>query len=132
MTTLRLTNVPSAEPLTQRTQRIGNVSVFRCSGEIGYDEEEQLRSAISNQSRSGSLVLDFAEARVLDSTWLGALVTAAAHATASGVQLKLMNLHPSVEAVLRQNNLVAAFEICSPAEVISLWCAALRSRNREL
>jgi anti-anti-sigma factor len=95
---------------------------LRCSEQLDRDDEERLRSTISSHSRAGAVVLDLADVGVLDSAWLGALVTSAAHAVASVTQLKLMNVHPPVEAFLRQNNLLTAFEICSPAEVISLWC----------
>jgi anti-anti-sigma factor len=119
------TNVPSADILTVKIQRIGNVSVFHCSERVLDGDEEQLHSAISSQSRSGPVVLDLRELSVLDSAWLGTLMTAAACGVANGTQLKLMNLRPSVEAMLRQNNLLAAFEICSPTEVIALWCRAM-------
>ena len=113
------------EKMTVVVQRIGNISVFRCVENMSDDDVERLSSAISSHSRGGEIVLDFAEVSVLDSVWLGTLVTAAACATASGTRLRLMNVRPPVEAVLDQNNLLSAFDICSPNEVVTLWCHAV-------
>jgi anti-anti-sigma factor len=104
-------------------EALAAVSVCSVEKVISQDEES-MRSTIQS-AESDTVVLDFAQVDCMDSSRLGMLVAVARYASARGTQLKLMNLHPEVFAVLKQNNLFEVFEICSPREVINLWCRAV-------
>jgi anti-anti-sigma factor len=108
-------------------QKLGDVSVFHCSGRIAAGEEERLRAAVRNQARSRTIVLDLAEVTAIDAAGVGMLVSLRAWSQASGSELKLMNLNSRVEKVLRLTKLRSAFEVCSVREMMDLLCRADRS-----
>lgn len=126
------THVPEAgTSLTVTPQTLGDVSVLRCAGKITLDDEQLLRTAIQSQSRSRAIVLDLAQVQAIDAAGLGTLVAIRGWAIAIGAELRLMNLTPRVEEVLEVTNLMAAFEVCSFREMMTLLCRAMRSTQIE-
>jgi anti-anti-sigma factor len=106
-------------------QKLGETLVFHWSRSASADEAE-LIAAMRSESPAGGMVLDLAQFESIDSSRLGTLVAAAREAARNAIHLKLMNVRPGVEAFLRENNLLAVFEMCSPREVLTLWCQAAR------
>jgi anti-anti-sigma regulatory factor len=106
-------------------QKLGDTFVFQWSRSAAADEAE-LIAAMRSESPAGGMVLDLAQFESIDPSRLGTLVTAAREAARNAIRLKLMNVRPGVEAFLRDNNLLAVFEMCSPHEVLTLWCRAAR------
>ena len=106
-------------------RKLGETLVFQWSRNPAADEAE-LIAAMRSESPAGGMVLDLAQFESIDPSRLGTLVTAAREAARNAIRLKLMNVRPGVEAFLRENNLLAVFEMCSPREVLTLWCQAAR------
>lgn len=103
---------------------LGDVTIFRCSGEITLEYTETLRILVLNQPRIRIAVLDLAEIRAIDAAGLGMLVSLRTWATTTGTALRLMNLTPRVEDLLKLTNLRSAFEICSVPDMFDLMCRA--------
>jgi anti-anti-sigma factor len=120
--------VPTTVASTSSMQTLGDVSVVQCGRTLGALEQELLRSAIQS-AVTQTIVLDLARLGGIDSTGLGVLVTMARYATACSTRLKLMNVRPAVASFLNENNLLTVFEMCSPREVIAIWCRAVRHRS---
>ena len=110
--------------LTLTIQKLGDV--IHCSGRITAGEEDLLRTAVRNQSRIRTAVLDLADISAIDAAGVGMLVSLRSWSKASGTELKLMNVTPRVEAVLQLTNLRSAFEVCSFREMMELVCRADR------
>jgi anti-anti-sigma factor len=105
------------------TQKLGNISTFRCTeGIIGRDGQT-LWNTVS-QSCARAVVLDLANVRAIDAAGLGTLVSLRMWAHASGTTLKLMNLTPFVEQILELTQLRGMFEVCSVPEMLDLLCRA--------
>lgn len=118
--------------LSLTVHNLGDVTVFRCAGQIAFGSGDSLRTAISTQSRTRIAVLDLAGITAIDAAGLGILLSMRARALASGVELKLMNLTPKVEELLELTNLRSAFKVLSAAEMLDLLCRALhQSRSEE-
>ena len=75
--------------------------------------------------RTPVLVLDIMETVLIDAAGLGVLVSLRTWAKSTGRILKLMNVMPQVEQVLRLTKLHSEFEICSAREMLELLCLAL-------
>jgi anti-sigma B factor antagonist len=97
------------------TRPIGDVTLVKATGRITMGEEEAelcttLRDLIeSGQSR---LILNMREVSYIDSSSLGVLVSSFTNATNhEGGGLKLLNLTPRVEAILRREKLLSIFEV---------------------
>ncbi|HWK31916.1 MAG TPA: STAS domain-containing protein [Terriglobales bacterium] len=114
-----------------RMQRIGETLVFQWSHHAGADEAELL-ATLRSEAQATSLVLDLAPFESIGPSRLGTLVAAAREAARNAIRLKLMNVRPGVEAFLRENNLLSVFEMCTPQEVLTLWCRAVRCSRRAL
>lgn len=97
------------------TQRLGNISTFRCTGRIIGRDGQTLWNTVS-QSCARAVVLDLANVRAIDAGGLGTLVSLRMWAQASGTTLKLMNLTPFVEQILELTQLRGMFEVCSVPE----------------
>ncbi len=117
--------------LSMTIQKLGDASVFHCSGRITAGEEDLLRTAVRNQRRIRTLVLDLADISAIDAAGLGMLVSLRACSKSSGAELKLMNVTPGVEEVLQLTHLRSAFEVCSVREMMDLLCRANRSSRFE-
>jgi anti-sigma B factor antagonist len=121
-------NAPEGAPmLSLRSQNLGDVTVFQCAGRITAGDENTLRNAVRSQSNIRMIVLDLAEISAVDAAGLGMLVSVRAWANATGTELKLMNLTPRVEEVLKVTNLRSAFEVCTVREMLDLLCRANRA-----
>jgi anti-anti-sigma factor len=103
---------------------LGDVTIFRCSGEITFEYAETLRILVLNQPCIRIAVLDLADIRAIDAAGLGMLVSLRTWATTNGTALRLMNLTPTVEHLLELTNLRSAFEICSVPDMLDLMCRA--------
>lgn len=115
--------------LSVTIQKLGDVSVFQCAGRLTAGDEHILRIAVRTQSRIRTIVLDLAEISMVDAAGLGMLVSLRAWAKSTGTELKLMNLNPRVEEVLRVTNLSSAFEVCSVREMMDLFCRATKTAH---
>jgi anti-sigma B factor antagonist len=115
-----------ATMLSLTIQKLGDVTLFQCAGRITAGDGDILRIAVRTLSRVRTIVIDLAEVSAIDAAGLGMLVSLRTWATATGTELKLMNLTPRVEEVLQLTNLRAAFEICSVREMMDLLCRASR------
>ena len=105
------------------TQDLEGVAIFHCSGRIVAGNDTCLLSAIeANDARL--VVLDLAEVRALDAAGLGTLAGLAGWARATGRRLKLLNVTPWIEALLRLTKLYGALEVCSVIEMLDLFCRA--------
>ncbi|MBV8475255.1 MAG: STAS domain-containing protein [Acidobacteria bacterium] len=111
--------------LTLRIQRLGDVTVLRCIGRITFPHADVLRSAILQEPRARSFVLDLANIMLVDAAGLGMLVSLRRWSRNAGTDLKLMNLTPRVDALLELTNLKSTFAICSSREMLELLCHAI-------
>lgn len=105
-------------------QMLGDLCVFHCAGRILANDEDFLRPAVRSQACLRAVVLDLAEVSAIDAAGVGMLVSLREWAESTHVQLKLINLTPRVEEVLRLTNLIDAFEVCSVREMVDLLCSS--------
>lgn len=112
--------------LTLKIHNLDDVAVLRCVGRITADDGDALRTAVLTQPDVRIVVLDLAGVSAVDAAGLGMLVSLRNWASATGKQLKLMNVVPRVEEVLELTHLKAEFEICSVADMLELLCRASR------
>jgi anti-sigma B factor antagonist len=94
-----------------KIHNLGAVAVFHCTGQIKAGSETGLWEAAVVRDAVRIVVLDVAGVDAIDAAGLGALVGLCARAKATGKQLKLINLQPRVDALLRLTRLSAAFDI---------------------
>jgi len=109
--------------------KLGKTTLFRCSGRFVSGDEQRLRSAVLNEARARTVVLDLAEIQDMDAAGVGMLVSLHLWAQNSAIAFKLMNLTPRVDKVLEITNLKAQFDFCSVAEMLDLLCAAIRQER---
>jgi anti-anti-sigma regulatory factor len=128
MSAARLNAFAPLHRTAPRLQRLEEIFVFHCSANAAEDEAELL-AAMRSDPPAGGFVLDLAPLDAIDPSHLGSLVSIARYANRNAIALKLMNVRPGVEAFLRESNLLAVFAMCSPREVITLWCRSVRQRN---
>ncbi len=114
-----------------RMQRVDDTLIFQWSHHTAADEAELL-ATLRSEAQANALVIDLAPFDCIPASRLGTLVAAAREAARNAIRLKLMNVRPGVEAFLRENNLLSVFEMCSPHEVLTLWCRAVRCSRRAL
>ena len=79
-------------------------------GETSDRFKGRLRSIVADGAQHG--VVDLGNVGVIDSGWLGALISALKVLRTNGGSLVLANLSEPVEAVLRITRLVRVFDIC--------------------
>jgi anti-sigma B factor antagonist len=115
--------------LNLRIQRLGDVTVIHCAGRIVFPHAGELRAVIFRQLRTRALVLDLADVVAVDASGLGALVSLRAQAQQSGTTLKLMNVTPKTEKLLRITHLNSAFEVSSAREALDLLCRAIHENE---
>jgi anti-sigma B factor antagonist len=106
------------------TQNLGDVTVFRIAGRITAGDGDCLRNAVRNAPDTRVAVLDLADVSAIDAAGLGTLVSLRNWARTSGTRLKLMNLTPWVDDVLRLTGLTRAFDICTVHDMVDLICRA--------
>lgn len=117
--------------LSLNIHNLSDVAVFQCTGRIVVEDEQRLRRAVLSQSPLRMAVLDLADVTAIDAAGVGMLLALHAWARQTGTRLKLMNLTPRVEEVLKVSNLRSAFEICSVPEMIDLLCRASRQHQAQ-
>ena len=111
--------------LSLTIQKLGDIAIVHCAGRIAFPDARELRTALLRQLRSRTLVLNLVETVAIDASGLGVLVSVRTWAKQTGRVLKLMNVTPWVEQLLRLTNLRSEFEICTPREMLDLLCRAL-------
>jgi anti-anti-sigma factor len=106
--------------------KLGDTTLFRCTGQLVSGDSEYLRDAVLTRSHARTIVLDLAEVHSVDAAGLGLLLSLRRRAETTGSRFKLMNLTPRVEEVFELTNLKAVFEFCSVPEMLDLLCRAAR------
>ena len=107
-----------------RTQCLGNVMIFHCTGRITIESADTLQMIVENVAPIDIVMLDLAKVTAIDAAGIGMLVSLRSWAGTNGIRLKLMNLTPKVEDLLELFNLTSVFEICSVPEMLGLLCRA--------
>jgi anti-anti-sigma factor len=104
---------------------LDEIAVFECKGRLTLEGAKTLRDAVMAHPRVPVAVLDLKQISQVDAAGVGALASLWNWAQTAGTQLKLMNLTPRVTRVLDLTGLRPAFTICSPRDVLDLWCRFL-------
>ncbi len=113
--------------LALTTQDLGDVTLIHCTGRIVAGQDDALRRAVMDAAKLPavrSIVLDLAEAIVLDAAGLGTLVELHTLTSRAGRQFKLINVPPRIEELLRVTQLAPIFRVCSLPETLDLICRA--------
>jgi anti-sigma B factor antagonist len=100
-------------PLALNAREVGEVTVVKCGGRIvAGNETETLREHIRGMMRDRKdFVLHLGEVTFIDSSGLGTIVRLLTSARKSGGDLKLCNLPPMIEGLLKMTNLNRLFDI---------------------
>jgi anti-sigma B factor antagonist len=101
-------------PLGVLEKEVEGVKVLALSGRITMGEESsELRNAIKRLLNEGAkkIVLDMGEITYIDSSGLGALVSAHSTATNAGANIKLANLTKRFHELLGITKLVTVFDV---------------------
>ena len=109
--------------LNWTTQNLGDVAVFRLNGKILAGSGIDLVRSVAAQN-APRVMLDLAEVQAIDAAGLGTLIAVQSWAKSVGSRLKLMNVTPTIEALLRLTKLDGLFEVCSLSEMLDLICRA--------
>jgi anti-anti-sigma factor len=100
--------------------KLGEAVVFRCTSRIVFGECHILRHAVFSHPYVAIAVLDMAEVTAMDAAGLGLLVELGKWAAAKRIQLKLLNLTPSMANLLNMTHLTPIFDVSSVRDVIDL------------
>lgn len=101
----------SVPELKLATQRTPERTVVRCTGRITSDTSSVLQNTIRKLiSETGLIVVDLGDVSCLDSSGLGVLVGLFLSAKKVGCDMKLINLDPVTEELLRTARLVSLLE----------------------
>jgi anti-anti-sigma factor len=111
--------------LTLKIHDLGDNKVLECAGQITSGCADILRIAVLRQPRVRIVVLDLGGVTRVDAAGLGVLVSLRTWAKETGRTIKLMNLTPSVEEVLKLTHLRSVFEVCSVQQMLDLLCRAI-------
>jgi len=111
--------------LSLTTQKLGDITIVHCVGRIAFPDTHELRSVLSGQLDTRMIVLNLVDTVAIDASGLGMLVSVRTCVKKTGRTLKLMNVTPWVERLLRLTNLQSEFEICTVREMLDLLCRAL-------
>ena len=108
-------------------QKLGDVSVLRCKGQIVVgDACSILRNAILSQRHTRRLVLDLASVDRIDAGGLGVLLDMREWARSGASVFKLMNVTKKVGEIFELTHLQNVFEFCS---VRDLFCLLYRAAS---
>jgi anti-anti-sigma factor len=101
--------------LTLQSQRIAGVAIIRCQGRIVVGEEVRLlqEEVEKHNLETKKYVLQLGEVSYVDSGGLGALVRLAGTLRAHHGDLKLCQVSPFVQTVLKATNLLGLFPVYS-------------------
>lgn len=99
-------------PLSLNTRRVGRVTIIQCAGRIiAGNESESLRVHVSGMMRDRKdFVLHLGEVNFIDSSGLGTMVRLLTSTRQSRGDLKLCNVPPNIDKVLRLTSLTRLFE----------------------
>jgi anti-anti-sigma factor len=104
MTTLLPSRLPGAAPVpaAMTANRIGEVAVVRCSGDLDLAALETFGAAIGEAlgDRPTGLVLDLADVSFCDTVGLRLLLSTASKARAQGCSIALASVQPQVAEFL--------------------------------
>ncbi|HXY06993.1 MAG TPA: anti-sigma factor antagonist [Terriglobales bacterium] len=105
-------------PLTIDRRTVGKVAVVRCNGRItAGDEADSLRVYVCGMfANHKDFILHLGDVGFIDSSGLGTVVRLQASARRLRGDLKLCNVPPALEKVLRITNLTTLFEIYESEE----------------
>src|SRR5262249_24606455 len=95
-------------------------------GGMRMERGDSLRMIVQKVAPIDIVMLDLAKVTAIDSAGIGMLVSLRSWAGTNGIRLKLMNLTPKVEDLLKLFNLKSVFEICSVPEMLGLLCRAFK------
>jgi anti-anti-sigma factor len=118
-------------PLTLDRRTVGKVAVIRCNGRItAGDEAESLRVYICGMfANHKDFILHLEDVAFIDSSGLGTVVRLLGSARRMRGDLKLCNVPPALQKVLRITNLTTLFEIHESEEnaISSFYCRSKSS-----
>ena len=105
-------------PLSLNTRGVGRVTVVRCGGRIiAGAEAESLRLHVSGMMRDRKdFVLHLGEVNFIDSSGLGTMVRLLTSTRQSRGDLKLCEIPPPIDKVLRMTNLHKLFDMHASEE----------------
>ena len=107
--------------LKTTVQKIRDTTIVRCQGRIIVGEDfSTLRNAVMRDSSAAMVVLDLAGVRRVDAGGLGMLLGLHEWAEGNAIRLKLMNVMPKVERMLKLTKLDRVFEFCSIGDMFCL------------
>ena len=115
--------------LSLRIQKLQDITIVHCVGRFAFPQAAELGTAILRQVRTSVLILDLKENVVIDAAGLGVLVSLRVWAKNTGRIMKLMNVMPWVEQLLRLTRLNSELEICSAREMLDLLCLVTRTHE---
>jgi len=100
--------------ITTSTRQVGEVTIVDIGGRIELGQESAaVRDMVSGLLSDGHkrILLNLGEVHYIDSTGLGALVSAFASVRKQGGELKLLNLTTKVNDILQITRLYTVFDI---------------------
>jgi anti-sigma B factor antagonist len=115
-------------PMTTSTRETGDVTIVDITGRISLGEESAaLRNLVMNLLSEGHLkiLLNMAGVDYIDSSGLGALVSAFSSVRKAGGELKLLKLSAKVDDLMEVTRLYTVFDIVDDE------AAAVESFNRK-
>lgn len=100
--------------LRMETREAGQVLVVDLAGDVTLGQEsialrDLLRARLDEDRKA--ILVNFAAVKYMDSTGIGVLVEAKSHAMTKGAQIRLCNLPPFVDKVLRRVNLHTVLQV---------------------
>jgi len=105
--------------LSVHTTTIGPIAILSLEGSITIGETAPLCSAFAAQSQADVIILDLANASMIDAYGLGVMLELRAWARAKRKGFKLMNVKSAVAHVLEITHLDIVFEVVSQREVLT-------------
>ena len=106
--------------LNIRTQRLERIVILCLQGRMVVGEIKSLQLAVHAQSNVDLVVLNLAQVSMIDASGLGILLELRQGSSERGIELRLMEVGAPVRQILEITRLDTVFEICSPAEILSL------------
>ena len=106
--------------MTTSTRQVGGVTIVDVSGRIELGEESAaLREMLCNLLRKGhkQILLNLGNVHYIDSSGLGALVSAFTSVRKEGGELKLLNLTNKVSDLMQITKLYTVFDITNDETV---------------